>query len=118
MTEFTPEQLVAPDNVNLKPIRPFKPGEFLNNQDGTRSTERSVSFNIEGREVLVPQLWMTPDGPVDLSRNPQTIIRALMAFEERTGKKFPRFDNPDEATAFSKQKSALGGRSPGFLEGL
>ena len=113
--EFTPEDFVSPDSVNLKTIRPFRPGEFVDNGDGSRSTERSMSFNIEGKEVLTPSLWMTPDGPVDLSRNPESLFRAALAFEKRTGKKFPRFNNPDEATRFSKERSSGGGRGVGPL---
>ncbi len=113
MAVFDTQQLVPADTVNLKTIRPFDPGEFLDNGDGTHSTERSVSFNIEGREVLAPSLWMTPAGPVDLSRNPESIVRAIRAFEERTGNRFPRFDTREEATEFSKRKSQAGGRSSG-----
>ena len=116
MPEFTPENLVAPDTVNLKTIRPFKKGEFLNNRDGTSSTERTTSFNVGGEEVLMPSLWMTPDGPVDLSRNPEIMIRAMMEFEKRSKKKFPRFKTPQEANEFSKNRSASGAISTGTLE--
>lgn len=110
---FTPEDLLPPDEVNIKKIRPFKKGEFIDNQDGTRSTERSMSLNIGGKEVLVPSLWMTPDGPVDLSRNPQSLMRVIGAFEKRSKKKFRRFDSPEEATEFSIKRSAKGGRGSG-----
>jgi hypothetical protein len=102
---FFAHEMVPSDTINLKTVRPFGPGEVIDNEDGTFSTERGVSFNIDGKEVLVPSLWMTPDGPVDLSRNPEINIRAAMAFERRTGNKFPRFETLKQATEFSKLKS-------------
>ncbi len=116
MPSFTAENLVPPDQVNLKTIRPFKKGEAFNNQDGTLSTERASSFNVGGEEVLMPTLWMTPDGPVDLRRNPETVVRAMMEFEKRSKKRFPRFKTPQEATEFSKNRSAGGAISTGTLE--
>jgi len=112
---FTFENLVPPDEAKIKKIRPFKKGEFFDNQDGTKSTERTMSFNVDGKEVLAPSLWMTVDGPVDLSRSPESIMRALKAYEESTGNKFPRFDTPEEATEFAKNRSNRGGRGTGSL---
>lgn len=114
---FTPDQLLPPDTVKVKKLRPFSPGEFLDNQDGSRSTERTITFNIGGKEVLVPSLWMTDEGPVDLSKNPETIVRAVRSFEERTGRRFPRFNSPKEAGAFAKSRSSKGAVFTGPLQG-
>jgi len=113
--KYTNENLVPPDNVNLKQIRPFGSGEYIANPDGSMSTERTMTFNIEGQEVLAPSLWMTPNGPVDLSRNPDTIVRAIIEYERRTGKKFPRFKTPEEAKQFAIGRSQSGGRGAGEL---
>lgn len=75
-----------------------------------------MSINIDGKEVLAPTLWMTRDGPVDLSRNPETLVRAIQEFERKSGKKFPRFDTPDEATDFAKKRSSAGAVSTSPLE--
>ena len=106
---FTREQMAPPDQVDMKKVRPFEGGEYLDNGDGTRSTEVSVGLNIGGKEALVPSLWMTPQGPVDLSRHEESIVRAVLEFERRSGKKFPRFNSPDELNAFAKQRSSRGG---------
>ena len=116
MPGFTADDLVPPDQVDMKTIRPFREGEFIDNQDGTRSTERTMSFNVEGEEVVMPSLWMTPDGPVDLSRSPDAMIRSTMEFEKRSKKQFPRFQTPQEASSFSKKRSHEGGNSTGTLE--
>ena len=116
MPGFTAENLVAPDQVDVKTIRPFTQGEFLDNQDGTRSTERTMSFNVEGEEVVMPSLWMTPDGPVDLSRMPESMIRSTLEFEKRSGKKFPRFKTIQEADSFTAVRTNKGGISTGTLE--
>lgn len=113
--DYTFNDFAPPDTVNLKKIRPFEEGERVDNGDGTFSTERSTNFNFNGEEVLVPSLWMTPDGPADLSRNPEVLIRAIQAYESRTKKKFPRFDDPQQAIEFSKQRSSMGGRGVGEL---
>ena len=101
--------MAPPDQVDMKKVRPFEGGESLDNGDGTRSTEVSVGLNIGGKEVLVPSLWMTPHGPVDLSRNHESMIRAVLEFERRSGKKFPRFNSPEELNEFAKQRSGRGG---------
>ena len=116
MPEFTPDNLIAPDQVNLKTLRPFKKGEFLDNQDGTRSTERTMTFNISGEEVVIPSLWMTPDGPVDLSKHPETMIRGALDYESRAKKKFPRFKTVKEADEFAKNRSGKGAVFTGSLE--
>ena len=108
MPIYTRENFVPPDQVKLKTLRPFVKGEFLDNQDGSRSTERTMTFNISGNEVVVPSLWMTPDGPADLSRNPEVIIKAVIDYEGRTNKKFPRFKTIEEANKFAKERTMKG----------
>ena len=103
-------------DVNPKQLRPLVRGEFVENPDGSRSTERTMSFNIEGKEVLAPSLWMSPDGPVDLRQHPEILIRAIREFEMRTKKRFPRFDTPEEATEFAKGRSSGGAVFSGPLE--
>lgn len=113
---FTAEDLVPPDEVDMRTIRPFRQGEFIDNQDGTHSTERTTSQEINGKEVVMPTLWMTPNGPVDLSRLPDSVRRSVIEFERRTNKQFPRFNSIEEANAFSKDRTKKGGISTGELE--
>jgi hypothetical protein len=79
--------LVQPGNIDLR-RRP----EVLN-QDGTVSTVRSMSINVDGREVLIP-----------------TVVRDRVVSDEeaireyqRTGKHLGVFDTPQNATAYAEQ---------------
>jgi len=117
MPIFTLDNLVPPDEVDLKTLRPFKKGETFDNQDGTISTERTTSFNINGKETLIPSLWMTPNGPVDLRKHPETMIRAAIDFEKRSKVIFPRFNSVEEAEEFSKNRSQSGAVATGELGG-
>ena len=114
---YTFEDLASPDQTDLKKVRPFLKGEYLINADGTRSTERTMGVNIGGEEILVPSLWMTPSGPVDLSRNQEVLMRTVDAFEKRSGTKFRRFKTPEESDAFAKQRHSIidAGNFPGQL---
>ena len=112
---FTFEDLAPPDQADMKNIRPFQAGEHIINTDGTRSTERTMGINIAGEEVVVPSLWMTPSGPVDLSRNQEVLMHAVESFERRSKTKFPRFKTLEESDAFAKQRSSTGGAFSGNL---
>lgn len=112
---FVPDQMAAPDDVDPRSLRPFEPDEVLENYDGSHSTERLTGFNIDGKEVVAPSLWMSDKGPVDLERFPDTIIRAILEYEARTGKRFPRFSTPDQSTGFATRRSATGGLANGPL---
>jgi hypothetical protein len=65
----------------------------VKNRDGSISTVRSMSTNIDGREVLLPTV--SDDGRILTNRQ---------AIEEykRTGKHLGIFDNPASATAYAK----------------
>lgn len=93
-------------------IRPFAPGEFINNPDGSISTELSVtSQSPDGSWTNIPSLWMTPDGPMivdediaaDLARN----------YGRATSTRFPSFGSLDEAERIASSRSNRGGMSSG-----
>jgi hypothetical protein len=96
-------------------IRPLELGEFVENEDGTRSTERAFSVHVDGKEMLIPSLWMSATGPVDLADDPEAAKAAALRLEAETGKRFPRFKTPDDATRFSKARSSKGGVDLGPL---
>jgi len=82
-------------------IKPLVPGNIdlhkrpvVRNADGTISTVRSMSTNIDGREVLLPTV--SDDGKI-LSDDD------AVALYRRTGKHLGMFGTPDEATAFAKR---------------
>lgn len=80
--------LLEPGNIDVM-HRPR-----VKNADGSFSTVRSMSFEDDGREILVPTV--SEDGRV-LSDDD-----AVAAYR-KTGKHLGKFDNPDNATAFAKR---------------
>lgn len=65
----------------------------VKNSDGSISTVRSMSTNIDGREVLIPTV--SDDGRI------MSDDEAIYNFM-RTGKHLGMFDNPDDATAYAE----------------
>jgi hypothetical protein len=88
----------APGNINLN-NRPV-----VNNADGSISTVRSMSVNMDGKEVLIPTI--SDDGRV------LTPDQAVAQYKQ-TGKHLGVFNTPDEATAYAKQLSAQQGQQYG-----
>ncbi|MDO9381830.1 MAG: hypothetical protein Q7T86_03110 [Hyphomicrobiaceae bacterium] len=80
--------LLQPGNINLH-NRPK-----VKNADGSISTVRSMSANIDGREVLLPTV--SDDGRV---MSDDEAIRQY----ERTGRHLGMFDSPAAATAYAQR---------------
>lgn len=107
------------DGQSIPPqgLRPFQTGEFINNGDGSRSTERSRTFPLpSGEWVNAPSLWMTPEGPVEI-RSEDQIARIVQDYEKRTGQRFPRFKSQQEAVAAARKRSDAGAVFSGPLAG-
>lgn len=66
----------------------------VKNPDGSISTVRSMSFNIDGREVLLPTV--SPDGRV---LTPEETV----ALYRQTGRHLGAFSTPEEATAYAQE---------------
>lgn len=79
--------LLAPGNIDLAK-RPV-----VKNPDGTISTVRSMSFNEDGREILVPTV--SPDGRI-LSDDD-----AINLYHQ-TGQHLGMFDNPQDADTYAQ----------------
>ena len=95
-------------------VRPFQAGEFVQNPDGTQSTERTVTIQTPtGEWVNVPSLWMGQAGPQQLNDN--QIAGAMQAYEAQTGQSFPRFGSLQEAEAAARTRSMAGGAGQGPL---
>ena len=89
--------LMTPGNINL-----YKRPRVVN-PDGSISTVRSMSFEDEGREVLVPT---TAPGRDISGRGPLGRIMSdseAMARFRRTGEHLGMFDNPANATSYAGQ---------------
>lgn len=97
-----------PDGSNL---RPFQPGEQINNPDGSYSTELSTTWQLpDGQFVNVPSLWMGDNGPVRFNpEDEQGILGALQQYEFGRGQSFPRFMSAQEAETAAVQRSNAGG---------
>jgi hypothetical protein len=95
-----------------QPVRPFLPGEFRPNADGSRSTEILVTVQdpATGKWVNVPSLWMTPGGPRE-SPNDDISWMTAQRYEAFTGMRFPRFDTMDDAVSSARSRSDGGGAS-------
>lgn len=83
----TPAGLVEAGNIDLEK-RPV-----VKNADGSISTVRSTSFNIDGTEVLIPTV--SPDGKILSNED------ALRLYKE-TGQHLGKFDTPEDATAYAE----------------
>lgn len=79
--------MLEPGNIDLS-ARPT-----VKNRDGSISTVRSMSVNIDGREVVIPTV--SDDGRI-MSDN-----EAVQSFMQ-TGRHLGMFDNPQNATAFAQ----------------
>ncbi len=95
-------------------MRPFQPGEKIQNSDGTYSTERTETYQLpDGKWVNAPSLWMAGDKPVDLAGNEGEIIKALDGFEKASGNRFRRFDSVAAAESAAQARSQDGGADAG-----
>jgi len=86
------EGLLTPGNIDLS-TRPV-----VRNDDGTISTVRSMSFNEDGQEILIPTVAADGSGILDDS--------AAVAQYRRTGQHLGKFDTPDHATRYAQQLHA------------
>lgn len=83
-----PKGMLESGNIDLA-NRPIK-----KNKDGSYSTVRSISANIDGKETLLPTV--SDDGH-DMS------VREAVDNYRRTGKHLGKFADPESATAYAKQ---------------
>jgi hypothetical protein len=98
----------------LPRLRPFVAGEFIENEDGTRSTELTVTQQTkDGQWVNIPSLWKGPKGPVQFQPDDETGLNMALNLFEKNSKPLPRFKTLEEAVAAAKAASEQGGR--GFV---
>tara|TARA_R100000406_G_scaffold80899_1_gene62393 strand:+ start:254 stop:577 length:324 start_codon:yes stop_codon:yes gene_type:complete len=96
-------------------VRPLKKGEFRQNPDGSRSTEVTITEKFGDSFANIPSLWMQDGKIVDFLDTPDRAVAAALAYEKRTGKKFPRFPNVKSAVSAAKARSNKRGAFAGPL---
>lgn len=103
MVTPNPKGLVEPGNI------PIDNRPTVKNADGSHSTEYSVSFNQDGKEVLVPTVvggkFLTPDGkkPKEGSPEEKAMFKAAWQHYLDTGENLGKFDSPANADAYAEQ---------------
>ena len=94
--------------------RPLQPGEFIQNEDGSRSTEYTSTIKADDRWMNIPTIWMTPKGHAERLSSDAATERAF-EYMRRTGKQFPSYATTEESVEAAKARSAAGGVYQGPL---
>lgn len=94
-------------------VRPFKPGERIDNADGSQSTELTVTVPVGDKWANVPSLWMTPEGPQRFDEDQAAAM--AQEYSAATGESFPSFSSVDEAVSAAKARSQAGGAGQGAI---
>ncbi len=109
----------APDNSGGVLV-PFNP-DIHTPKDvglGGPSTEFLITEEApDGGFWNIPSIWWDSSGDPQILPAEEAQARAL-AFEELTGKLFPRFDSPEAGSESAKQRSQSGGASKSMLATL
>ncbi|KKK46904.1 hypothetical protein LCGC14_3160580, partial [marine sediment metagenome] len=89
-------------------VRRLDPGEFIQNQDGSRSTELSLTVTEpalnQGRPTNIPSVYNV-NGKIGVYAQDQAVGLALA-----TGEEYPSFDTIAEAVQAAEDRSDAGGR--------
>lgn len=94
---FLNEKL-APQVPNGSP-RPFAPGEWLQNPNGSWSSEISVTVqNPDKSWSVVPSLWLLNGQPVRVEED------QALQYAQQSGLQFQKFKSEDEAEKFSQDR--------------
>ena len=97
--------------VRRHALRPLERGEYRQNEDGSRSTELSLTEKIDGSWTNIPSLWVSGSRIVELA--PEAAIRAARRWQKTTGKSFPQFPSLKAAVVAAKRRSDAGGAMEG-----
>ena len=99
-------------------VRSLRPGEFIQNKNGTQSTERTVTVTHPdvngGKPTNIPTIYVV-DGKIlelDLSKPVDDEAAALAV---ASGQTFPSFKSIKEAVTSAQSRSNKGGAFQGQL---
>ncbi|MDA4845960.1 PLxRFG domain-containing protein [Hoeflea poritis] len=91
-------------------LRPLGPGEGVTNEDGTVSTERTVTIqDRNGKWLNVPTLWKDGDAIIDLAGD-EGRLNNVVAEHESSGDPLQRFATVEEAEQAARSRSEMLGR--------
>ena len=106
-------------------IRTLRPGEFIQNDDGTRSTERSITITSplinDGRPTNIPTIFVDRgkitalDAVPGLKEGSQELEDAAIDMALRSRQNFPAFGSIKEAVASAVARSEGGGAFQGNI---
>ena len=103
-----PDEPEVPIPQRKPEIRRLQPGEFIQNQDGSRSTERSITVTEQainqGRPTNIPSIYSVNGEPREVPE--EQAVRFAIA----TGETYPAFASVEEAVAAAVARSDAGGR--------
>jgi hypothetical protein len=92
---------------NLGAIRPFGPGEYLHNPDGSMSNEETLTVQRpDGKWMIVPGLWMV-NGQAHKVDDDQAL-----QYAQQSGLIWPTFENQNWANQFAGHREAIWERTP------
>jgi hypothetical protein len=86
--------------------RPFGPGEFMTNPNGSWSSEMSSTVQFPDQSWgVVPGLWLDNGKPTHVDED--EAARRALEFEQRSGNQFQRFPDVNAAEAYSNQREDM-----------
>ena len=96
-----------PDDFPLVGTRSLKPGVSILNPDGSRSSEKTISVDIDGIIQLIPTIIIDDEGFLLKVSNDD----AIKLFREGKNPSIGAFETEEKATAFAIKRSKSGGRN-------
>jgi hypothetical protein len=91
-----------PQYDSLGSIRPFGPGEYLLNPDGSFSNEESVTVrHPDGHFMVVPGLWLVNGVPHKVDED------QALDYAVQSGLIWPEFQNVNYANQFAKHRETI-----------
>lgn len=107
--------LVPYDPEKHKPVDAVELG-LPGAEPGMKATEFEASENSpDGRVRNIPQIWFDAESGEAVYLEGDRAWDEAKSYEERTGSKFPRFNNFASAVEAAKKRSAGGGAQQGAL---
>lgn len=100
-------------------VRTLIPGEFVQNRDGSRSTERTITVTHpllnNGKPTNIPTIFKQGPKIIELDVNDKGIEDKAVDFALKTRQNFPSFETIDDAVNQAIKRSKEGGAFQGQI---